>query len=137
MKYSIELVSLSNGKLELQKQAIDLLKQITDKPVAVVSMCGPTRTGKSYYLSQMLGIKGAFVSTSSHEACTYGVWMATSILECEEFVVIVLDTEGTDHAVQMLEGYGVNFLVFVLLISSYLIYNSKETMKNSDLDKMR
>lgn len=133
-KKSVQLVSLSDqGSLRLNQNALDILRNI-EKPVAVLSICGPSRTGKSYLLSMMLGLKDIFQTSDSFEACTSGIWMATTVLECDKFVIVFLDTEGTDHVTQV--GDIINYLVFVTLLSSYLIYNSKG-MQGSDLDKMR
>lgn len=61
--------------------------------------------------------------------------MGTTVLECEEFVLLLLDTEGTD-AVR--ENVGINnLLVITTLLSSCLIYNSVGVPRNSDLQKMR
>ena len=61
--------------------------------------------------------------------------MGTTVLECEEFVLLLLDTEGTD-AVR--ENAGINnLLVITTLLSSCLIYNSVGVPRNSDLQKMR
>ena len=47
-------------------------------------------------MSRLLGSPGAFQLGQSMRACTCGIWMATTILECEQFATIVLDTEGID-----------------------------------------
>ena len=131
---SVQLVSLSDlGNLRLNQDALNLLGKI-GKPVAVLTICGPSRTGKSYFLSMMLGLKDVFQTSNLFDACTSGIWMATTVLECEKFVIVFMDTEGTDHVTQV--GDIINYLVLVTLLSSYLIYNSKG-MQKSDLDKMR
>lgn len=131
---SLQLVSLTDlGNLRLNQNALDILRKI-EKPIAVLSIVGPSRTGKSYLLSMMLGFKDAFQTSDSFEACTSGIWMATTVLECDKFVIVFMDTEGTDHVTQV--GDIINYLVLDTLLSSYLIYNSKG-MQSSDLDKMR
>ena len=131
---SVQLVSLSEqGNLRLHREALAILGKI-EKPVAVLSICGPSRTGKSYFLSMLLGLKDVFQTSDSYEACTSGIWMATTVLECDKFVIVFLDTEGTDHVTQVEDI--ISYLVLVTLLSSYLIYNSKG-MQSSDLDKMR
>ena len=62
--------------LQLLSGALDLLRTI-EKPVAVVAVCGPHRTGKSYLLSRMLGVSDAFQLGHTTSACTHGIWMAT------------------------------------------------------------
>ena len=114
---------------------LELLRSI-DKPLAILSICGPYRSGKSYFMSRLLGSPGAFQLGHSMRACTRGIWMATTILECEEFATIFLDTEGID-AVGASETMAMSLLTLTTLLSSYLIYNSKKVPQKVDLDKMR
>ena len=121
--------------LKLVEDALELLHSI-DKPLAVLSICGPYRSGKSYFLSRLLGNPGAFQLDHSMQACTRGIWMATTILDCEEFATILLDTEGID-AIGASETTAMSLLTLTTLLSSYLIYNSKRVPQKVDLDKMR
>ena len=82
-------------RLKVVEDALELLRTI-GKPLAVLSICGPYRSGKSYFMSRLLGIPGAFCLGHGMRACTRGIWMATTILECEQFATIVLDTEGIE-----------------------------------------
>ena len=121
--------------LQLVEATLELLRSI-DKPLAILSICGPYRSGKSYFMSRLLGSPGAFQLGHSMRACTRGIWMATTILECEEFATIFLDTEGID-AVGVSETMAMSLLTLTTLFSSYLIYNSKKVPQKVDLDKMR
>jgi len=121
--------------LQLLPDALDLLRTIK-KPVAVVAVCGPYRTGKSYLLSRILGIPGAFKVGHTTSACTHGIWMATQVLECDEFSLLLLDTEGID-AVSGTGSNDARVLVMAILLSSYFIYNSIHVPRKDDLEKMR
>ena len=121
--------------LQLVEDALQLLRAI-DKPLAVLSICGPYRSGKSYFLSRLLGRPGTFQMGHSMRACTRGMWMATTVLECEQFAIILLDTEGID-AIGASETMAMSLLTLTTLLSSYLIYNSKKVPQRVDLDKMR
>ena len=136
-KLSIQLASYNKeGKICLHKDAINQLEQIK-KPVAVLTICGPYRTGKSYYVSRFLGDIKTFKTSNKRDACTFGIWMATRVLECEEFVVIVLDTEGLDNPeISKSEDDVMNFIVLSSLISSFLVYNTKGT-EHYHIEKMR
>ena len=115
--------------------ALKLLNTIK-KPLAVLSITGPTRTGKSYILSRFLGDPEAFQLGHTADACTKGIWMSTSVLECDKFCVVLLDTEGID-AVNDQASNDAKILVTTLLLSSYFIYNSQNVPRNTDLEKMR
>ena len=62
--------------------------------------------------------------------------MATSVLECEEFAIVLLDTEGID-AVGVSETAAMSLLTLATLLSSFLIYNSKKIPQQSDMNTMR
>ena len=62
--------------------------------------------------------------------------MATTVLECEDFTTVLLDTEGID-AVGVSETMAMSLLTLTTLLSSFLIYNSKKVPQKVDLDKMR
>lgn len=131
------------AKLQLVPEARDLLNTIGDKPVAVLAICGPYRSGKSYFLSHVVGQPGTFKGfpfeiAHSTQVCTRGIWLSTTALECDEFVLLLLDTEGTGA----LEGKGqesftTKLLVTTILLSSFLIYNSMDVPKQTDLQQMR
>ena len=114
---------------------LSILKEIK-KPVAVLSICGPYRTGKSYILSRILGSSNAFELGHTMDACTFGIWMGTTALECDDYVMLLLDTEGID-AVGASGSDDARIFVMTILLSSYLIYNSQNVPKDSDLEKMK
>ena len=129
----------AGGHLKVVQEAIDLLSTI-EKPVSILSVCGPFRTGKSYLLSRILGNHNAFKVGHTMKTCTKCVWMATTVLECEEFVVVLLDTEGMDAIDE--EGsdesdYVKKQLMVAVLMSSLLIYNSLTVPEWNDLEDLR
>ena len=62
--------------------------------------------------------------------------MATTVLECQDYATVLLDTEGID-AVGASETVAMSLLTLTTLLSSFLIYNSKNVPKDIDLHKMR
>ena len=125
----------SEVKMQLYPKAARLLGAIK-KPVAVVSICGRYRSGKSYFLSRMLGSSNAFSLGHTMHACTFGIWVGTTVLECDEYVLLLLDTEGID-ALGTSGASDASILVMTILLSSYMIYNSLQVPTRSDLEKMR
>lgn len=129
--------SHDNTELQLIPEALELLKTI-QKPVAVLAICGPYRSGKSFFMSRVIGQQDTFKLGHSMEVCTRGIWLSTRALECDEFVLLLLDTEG----IGAVEGEGpesitTKLLVSTILLSSFLIYNSTEVPKQADLQQMR
>lgn len=126
----------SFAHLWVNEDAIEVLKSI-QKPVAVLSICGPYRTGKSYFLSHLLLKPGTFQLGHSMEVCTRGIWLSTTALECDKFVCLLLDTEGIGAVEGDESDYITKLLVITTLLSSTLIYNSNEVPQHSDLEQMR
>ena len=123
----------------VNETAIRLLRTIT-KPVAVLGICGPYRTGKSYFLSQVLG-GDDFKVSHSMDACTRGIWMSTNVLEFDDHVLILLNTEGIGAA-QASESSSredvMRILTLVTLLSSCLIYNTMMgAIKDTGIQQMR
>ena len=132
---SIFLVSFTQGRLTINPEALDLLKSIK-KPVAVVGICGPHRSGKSYFMSRIMGSDNEFtVNNHVGKPCTRGIWMSTSVLAVEEYAVILLDTEGIgDASEEALSMDGkMHYLILTTLLCSYLIYNIKGILTDSDM----
>lgn len=134
---SIPFATFKQQDICLNEEALMLLRTIK-KPVAILTICGPYRTGKSYYLSRILDDSKVFHSSQGIDACTHGMWMATMILECEDFAIVLLDTEGTDS----LDGRDRqtiirNYIVLSSLLSSVLVYNCKGPPTLSDVERMR
>ena len=107
-----------------------------NKPVAVLSIAGPCRSGKSYFLSRLLGSQDAFQLGHTTDPQTFGIWMGTTALECDDYVIVLLDTEGID-AISTTATNDAQVLVLTLLLSSYFIYNSLGVPRALDLEKMR
>ena len=123
-----------NGVIAVEL-ALELLRGI-NKPVAVLSIAGPCRSGKSYILSRLLGSHDAFQLGHTMDPKTFGIWMGTTALECDDYVIVLLDTEGID-AVSATAANDAQLLVLTLLLSSYFIYNSIGVPYARDLEKMR
>ena len=101
--------------------------------VAVLAICGPYRTGKSYILSRMIGEPKAFELGSTVDACTYGIWVGTTVLECDDFAIVLLDTEGICN-VKANATNDAKILVLTVLLSSLFIYNSMKVAQSTDLE---
>ena len=123
-------------ELVLIEDAVTLLQTIR-KPLAVLSICGPYRSGKSYFLSRVLGkCPGVFQLGHTMRACTIGLWISTIILECEDYAILLVDTQGID-SISASESVAMNLMTITALLSSYFIYNSKKVPQNVDVEKLR
>ncbi|XP_078603245.1 guanylate-binding protein 3-like [Branchiostoma floridae x Branchiostoma japonicum] len=121
--------------LQIVPEAFDLLEGI-EEPVSVLAISGPSRTGKSYILSRLLGTADAFELGHRMDPQTFGIWMGTKVLRGKDFTIVLLDTEGID-AVGGSAGQDASILVLTILLSSHLIYNSLNVPRKGDLEKMQ
>lgn len=121
--------------LQIVPESLELLRSI-QKPIASVAICGPYRTGKSYFLSRMLGDSEYFKVGHSTEKCTLGIWMATSILECDDFAIVFFDTEGINAIDDSIHS-SVSFVITAALTSSLIIYNTKRPLQSKDIERLR
>lgn len=122
-------------ELQIVPLAIKLLNLLGRKPVGILSICGPYRSGKSFFLSHLIGAQDSFKVGHSVQPCTRGIWMSTTVLECDEFILLLLDTEGIGSLDSGMAD-DMNILTLTLLLSSYMIYNSKNLATRDDLEKM-
>ncbi len=101
-------------------------------PIAVITMAGLFRTGKSFFLNRvLLKQKSGFGVGSTIKACTRGIWIYSGVIKGsykgQELSVLVADTEGLSST-EADENHDVGIFTFALLTSSHLIYNSKSTI---------
>ena len=82
-----ELISFDQAskKFVIANDAIQILKRLHG-PVAIVSVCGRARMGKSTLLNQLLGkLSGGshkgFTTASTHKPCTKGLWLWSKPIE--------------------------------------------------------
>jgi hypothetical protein len=64
--------------LELVPSTVALLSNVRD-PIAVVSIAGMARSGKSYILSRLLGSSDAFRLGHTMDPETFGIWIGTQV----------------------------------------------------------
>lgn len=123
------------ASLKTVPETLRLLETI-QRPLAVLAIGGPCRSGKSYVLSRVLGSADAFALGHTFDPKTLGIWIGTTVLECEKFTILLMDTEGIDSVFAKSRDDAC-VLVMTLLLSSYFIYNSIGVPHHSDLDRMR
>ena len=70
----IQLISQENEKFRINNQALDILKSLNGS-IAICSVVGPYRTGKSYILNLLLNRPNGFVLGAKLVSCTRGIWM--------------------------------------------------------------
>eukprot|EP00798_Chlamydomonas_sp_ICE-L_P005052 gene5052-34843_t len=131
-----ELVTFNAEKkiFEVNPAAVKSLQKIHG-PVAVVSVCGRARQGKSTLLNQLLGklssSKGSrgFTSADSEEDPRGQTLSSASILQ------ILVDCEGIDAFDQTMD-YSTQIFSLGVLLSSLLVFNQMGSIDESSIDKL-
>lgn len=138
--YPLFLPEVSGTKLMVQQEGLDFVKSIPGK-VAIVSAIGPYRTGKSYLLNQLMGVPchRGFGVGNLRSAMTKGIWLwgkpERIVRDGEEISVIFMDTEGMQGTGRT-NVYDDRIFALASMLSSVLIYNLPETVKESDIQKL-
>jgi len=113
------------GKCQISDIAKKILSSSQNK-VAIISICGLYRTGKSYILNQLIGIKNAFQVDPTVNACTKGLWFWSEPVTIEKdgeiFDIFLMDSEGLGGTEKNLT-YDTKIFTLAVLLSSFLIYN--------------
>ncbi|XP_038709806.1 guanylate-binding protein 3-like isoform X2 [Tripterygium wilfordii] len=90
-----------SGEVKVNPEAVDLLKQFKG-PIALLSVSGADRQGKSYVLNQLLGRNTDFQISSDRLSCSKGLWIwivplkTTALDDGIESNLLLLDAEGID-----------------------------------------
>ncbi|KAK9834025.1 hypothetical protein WJX81_004222 [Elliptochloris bilobata] len=128
-------------KLQLAPEGLAVLRGIRT-PVSPVVVIGPYRSGKSFMLNQLLGVgcdKGFGVG-HTRATQTKGVWLWTAPQEVAapgggQLSVVYVDTEGFESTGKS-DAYDDRIFALSALLSSVLIYNLPETIRESDIEKL-
>lgn len=108
--------------------------------IALISVVGKYRTGKSFLLNKILIEKvGAFKIGSTQKACTKGIWVYSKpkviTYNNNPMHIFFIDTEGLGAYDEDLNHDTKIFLV-AILISSLFIFNSHGTIDESSINTL-
>ena len=112
----------------LNPEGANFIKKIK-APIAIISVAGLYRTGKSYLLNRMLlNRSDGFGVGPTVNPCTKGLWCWGSPIkgitqDGEKANVIIIDTEGIG-ALDEDQTHDTRIFTLAILLSSCFIYNS-------------
>ena len=100
----------------VNESAAQILSRRTSNKIAIVSVFGPTGSGKSSFLNQLLKVQGAFQEHHSQlqqsESVTRGLWIYADPItiekEGEVFDIFFVDSEGIDGTSERRDAYESN-----------------------------
>jgi hypothetical protein len=121
-------------KLEVVEEGRRALEALGQQQVAVTTVCGLYRTGKSFLINALCNRIGrGFQVGNTVRACTEGIWL--SISKDESVAEVMLDVEGSGNTQNHAEHDIVLFSLAVL-ISSTFVYNSKGVIDEQAIGKL-
>ncbi|XP_077303287.1 guanylate-binding protein 6-like [Lithobates pipiens] len=126
-----------NAKLVVNPEAITILSKI-HQPVVVVSIVGLYRTGKSYLMNKLAGAQKGFSLGATVQSKTKGIWMwCVPHPTKSNHTLVLLDTEGLGDVEKGDNRNDVWIFSLAVLLSSALVYNSKGTIDQDAMDKLK
>ena len=129
---------------QLTPQTESFLSSISQTPIAVLSIVGNYRTGKSFFINRVLLNKTngkGFTVGPSINPCTKGLWLWNEPLHHQnpdisnDIKVLLIDTEGFGGIDQNL-SHNSRIGLFSLLLSSFFIYNSLGIIDENSLNSL-
>ena len=134
----IKLISQEDGKLIINSEALDIIKRINGT-IAICSVVGPYRTGKSFILNLLLNRPNGFDLGSTNISCTRGIWMWDTPIEHEnkhgKLNLLFMDTEGLNSFDSTVATDNMIF-VMSLLLSSMFVYNTMNAIDREAIRKL-
>ncbi|KAK2401673.1 guanylate-binding protein [Trifolium repens] len=127
-------------KLRLSREGLEAIQRITN-PIASVAVIGPHRSGKSFLLNQLLSLScyEGFGVGHMRDVKTKGIWVWGTPIEVDingvRTSVIYLDTEGFE-SVGKSNVYDDRIFSLATVMSSVLIYNLPETIREADISRL-
>ncbi|KAF6255234.1 guanylate-binding protein [Scenedesmus sp. NREL 46B-D3] len=106
-------------------------------PIVPVGITGPSRQGKSYTVSRLVGVAGGFPVSPSLQPCTHGIWMSPQAVKVQgkPHKLLFLDTESTATKEQSNQA-STTFVALVGMVSSLLIMNEMHNLHEDNLGNL-
>ena len=135
----IKLVDIKeDGIFEITSEGISFLSSLKNQTIAVLSVTGPYRSGKSFLANLIMNNMGGFKVGATINACTKGLWVwGRPIPLSINKKLIILDSEGLGSVEKDRTG-NIDMKIFTLsvLLSSCLIYNTKHAISEDKIEEL-
>ena len=137
-EFEEKAIPLITEGFDLENDGIEFLQKLSDKNISVISIIGPSASGKSFLANQLSGKinKGFEIGSieNRNECCTKGIWIWGKPIIKDNYYIIILDAQGfrtdTDENLE----YSQKIFALCCLISSVVIYNYKKDDSSEDIN---
>lgn len=111
------------GRLSICKDVMEEISTIEDT-INIITIAGPYRTGKSYLMNRLAGVKKGFPLGNTTDATTKGLWVwCLEHPERKDEILMLIDTEGIGDVKKGDEGNDNAILCLATLLSGTFVYN--------------
>jgi hypothetical protein len=124
-------------QFDLNTEAVQELVEYEGN-VAFVTVAGKYRTGKSFLLNKLLGIKGpGFRVDPTTSSCTQGIWIWSKpiYIEKDNLYLFFMDTEGS-NSVEKSASHDAKIFALSILMSSFFVYNSVGVIDENSINEL-
>ena len=133
-------IPLITEGFDLENDGIEFLQKLSDKNISVISIIGPSGSGKSFLANQLSGKinKGFEIGSIEHrrECCTKGIWVWGKPIIKDNYYIIILDAQGFRTDTNENLEYSQKIFALCSLISSVVIYNYKKDDNSEEMNKI-
>eukprot|EP01035_Chromulina_nebulosa_P024597 gene24597-32032_t len=140
------LLSFDNSKSWIvTNEAKAILSSFSkDRPLKVIGVAGPMRTGKSYLMNRIAGVQKGFVIGPMVEGCTRGIWgwminrdsIDVNTNKKQPYDTLIIDTEGMYDPKRHDPVIDQQLFVAAILLSSLVIYNTVGVINEDTIGKL-
>lgn len=128
------------GLFQVSTEALDFLRSVK-KPIAVISIAGAYRSGKSFLMNRLLLNRfSGFQTAPTIQACTKGLWVWNQPLDLTtsdgvECSLLVVDSEGLGDTNED-ANHDTRIYMLAMLLSSMFLFNGKIAIDEHSLSTM-
>ena len=129
-----------SGLFQVSSEALDFLRSVK-KPIAVISIAGAYRSGKSFLMNRLLLNRfSGFQTAPTIQACTKGLWVWNQPLDVTssdgvECSLLVVDSEGLGDTNED-ANHDTRIYMLAMLLSSMFLFNGKIAIDEHSLSTM-
>ena len=133
---AIPLVLFQKKKYIITPEAKSLLSHESFNQIALISVVGKYRTGKSFLMNNILiQEKRAFKIGNTQKACTKGIWIYSKPKVIQGTSIFFIDTEGLGAYDEEI-NHDTKIFLIAILISSIFIFNSHGTIDENSINTL-
>ncbi|XP_001347247.1 Guanylate nucleotide binding protein (macronuclear) [Paramecium tetraurelia strain d4-2] len=125
-----------NRTYNLAEEAAKMIRSINN-PIAIISVAGLYRTGKSYLLNRIvLNRSNGFGVGPTVNPCTKGMWVWGTPITVGKTSILIVDSEGTGALNDSDVNHDTRIFALAVLLASSFVYNSVGAIDEGALESL-